>query len=148
MKSEWVVTDCFWVIAPHTELDPPGPLHRIWPKTKLIAEDGDVKDGAGWAHCRAAWLTLGVMFVCVNVCACRFDHELSVWRGGVRAQTSQRLTSNSASCACGLSFFVVSEEGGALVFASLALKAETTPSCDCFAKHKRYFCPFSVADCL
>ena len=60
-------------------LDPPGPLHRIWLKTKLIAVDGDVKDGAGWAHCRAAWLTLGVMFVCVNVCACRFDRDLSVW---------------------------------------------------------------------
>lgn len=88
-----------------------------------------------------------------DVCVCKCVRvPLRSWaqsvEGGVRAQTSQRLTSNSASCACGLSFFVVSEEGGALVFASLALKAETTPSCDCFAKHKRYFCPFSVADCL
>ena len=98
-------------------LDPPGPLHRIWLKTKLIAVDGDVKDGAGWAHCRAAWLTLGVMFVCVNVCACRFDRDLSVWGwvgggGGVSGQTSQSPTSNSASRARGLSFFVVSELGG------------------------------------
>lgn len=26
----------------------------------------------------AGQLMLGVMFVCVNVCACGFDHELSV----------------------------------------------------------------------
>ena len=78
-------------------LDPPGPLHCIWPKTKLIAEDGDVRDCNGWAHCRADRLTLGVMFACVNVCVCRFENELSV---GVIAQTSQRLTSKSASCVC------------------------------------------------
>lgn len=57
-------------------LDPPGPLHCIWPKTKLIAADGDVRDCGGWVHRRAARLTLGVMFVCVNACACHFDHEL------------------------------------------------------------------------
>lgn len=79
-------------------LDPPGLLHCIWPKTKLIAEDGDVRDCCGWVHRRAARLMLGVMFVCVNVCACGFDGELSA---EVIAQTSKGLTSNSASCACG-----------------------------------------------
>lgn len=59
-------------------LDPPGPLHRIWLKTKLIADDGDVRDCGGWVHRRAARLTLGVMFGCVYVCACHFDHELCV----------------------------------------------------------------------
>lgn len=67
-------------------LDPPGPLHCIWPKTKLIAEDGNVRDRSGWVHRRAARLMLGVMFVCVNACAPGFDHELST---GVIAQTSQ-----------------------------------------------------------
>lgn len=123
-------------------LDPPGPLHCIWPKTKLIVEDGDVRDRGGWAYRRAARLMLGVMFVCVNVCACLFDHELSM---GVIAQTSQSLTSNSTSCAF---VFLLCMRKDALVFASFALKAKTTPSCDCLAKHKRHFCPFSVADCL
>lgn len=114
-------------------LDPPGPLHCIWPKTKLIAEDGDVRDCGGWAHRRAARLTLGVMFVCGNVCACGFDHELSA---GVIAQTSQRLTSNSASCACGL-FSCCVRGRMHWCLQSFALKAKTTPSCNCFAKHKR-----------
>lgn len=68
-----------------------------------------MRDGSGWVHCRAARLTLGVIFVCVNVGACAAlitSSEL-----GVMAQTSQRLTSNPTSFACGLFFCVVCVDG-------------------------------------
>lgn len=76
-------------------LDPPGPLHCIWPKTKLIVEDGDVRDRSGWVHRRAARLMLGVMLMCVNVCASGFDHELGV---GVIAQTSEAYLKLRMAC--------------------------------------------------
>lgn len=108
MKSEWVVTDCFWVIAPHTVLDPPGPLHCIWPKTKLIAEDGDVRDGGGWAHGGAARLTLGATFVCANVCARAASITGSVW-GSWRKHHRGLPQTHRVRVAC--PFFVVYVEG-------------------------------------
>lgn len=60
-----------------------------------------MRDGGGEVVCGAARLTLGIIFVRVNVATrARFDHGLSV---GVMAQTSQRLTSNSTSATCGVS---------------------------------------------
>lgn len=57
-----------------------------------------MRDGSGEVVCGAARLTLGIIFVRVNVATrARSDHGLSV---GVMAQTSQRLTS---AATCGVS---------------------------------------------
>lgn len=123
-------------------LDPPGPLHRIWPKTKLIAEDGYVRDDGGWVHCRAARLTLGGIFVCVNVGACAAlitSSVLGSWRKHHRGLL-QILHLMRVAC-----LFLLCVRRDALVFASFALRVKTTSGCGYFTKQIRYFCPFSVA---
>lgn len=144
-KEVRVGCDWFWVRAPHTALDPPGPLHCIWPKTKLIAEDGDVRDSSGWVHCRAAGLTLGVIFVCVNVGKCAALIARSVWGSWQRHHRDLPQTLHLLRAAvCFL--FSLCVWRNALVFASLAFRIKTTPGCDYFTKQIRYFCPYYVID--
>lgn len=112
------------------------PLHRIRPQTKLIAEDGDVSDDGGRAP------TAGQRGSRRASCSCRLDRELGV---GVMAQTSHRLTSNSASCTCALSGgggCVCVEKGRRWCWRAFASRAETAAGCDYVTAPRSYFCPF------
>lgn len=90
-----------------------------------IVVDGSTagQPGSRWVWC-----------LCVSMRVRRgFDHELIV--GGHSTNITQAQTAHGLfyRCVCGK---VV------CVFASFALKAKTTSSCDCFAEHKKILFPY------
>lgn len=83
-----------------------------------------MRDGSGWVHCRAARLTLGVIFVCVNVGACAALITSSVWGSWRRHHRGLPQTPSLLRAAC---LFVLCVWTDALVVCKLCLKNEDHP---------------------
>lgn len=149
MKSEWVVTDCFWVIAPYSvRSSRPAALHlakdkanRTRRRCEGLRWTGPPQGSTAHAGCDVCVCATCVCVPLWSWAQCK-GHNINITEAYLKLYILCMWLSPP-------SFFCLSRMRYAHAFESFVLKTKTTPSCDCFAEHKKdTFFLFFVADCL